>query len=217
MGASIREASCFEREEPNCLAPPMKCKPYNYVNSEHGVLITTSGKVFGSPIDVGQLSPEKKYLVALNTSSLNTIYVSWSNFSSIKILLESNEYMIRVIEPPESSWNRFVETIDFEEDLGTNLSEKSHLKALSGIVLENINLHNELKKELTIVNNISTNPEDYEKKVKNSSVLSYIATALSSAVVLLVLVKNFQCAAAYASCFNDCGGGDRLNNDAVLV
>ena len=30
---------------------------YSYVNPEHGLLITTSGKVFGSPIDVGQSFP----------------------------------------------------------------------------------------------------------------------------------------------------------------
>ena len=214
MGSSIREVSCFEGKDPNCFAPQRKCEQYSYVNSEHGVLITTTHQVLGSPIDIGQPSPKAKHdqLEAFNASSTKTMYIPWLNFSSVKILIELNEkeqFMMRTIEPPDSSWNRFVERINLKDGLGTNVSEISHLKALSSIAFKNIDLRRELKTELAIVHNISSNPEEYERTVKTSSIMSYVATALSSGVVLVVLVKIFQCVAArYApSCF----GSDRSN------
>ena len=206
------QRGCSNKVEPICSAPAMKCEPYKYVISQHGVLITTLSRVLGSPVASDESTPEHENLIMLNKTTLGTVYVPWSGFSHVKILVHSSKhqrYKIRVIKPPESYWNHFVETIDLGQNLKRpgNFSERPHLKGLTEITMENVYLHKELKKELKIVQNISTNPEEYDDAIDYSSIFSKIAIGLSLLAILVLAVKNFK----FYSCFIDCCA-DRSNH-----
>ena len=202
--SSLKETSCFATEKFSCSTRDATCYPYNYVNTEHGVILTSSLSVLAHP----KFSPHTthEFLITLNHTLLHTIYASWANYSYIKIVenIDQKNFKMHSIEAPGLQNNIFVETIDDIQSI--NFSAKPHLKGLSDIIVTNKKLHQDLMTELSMIKNISTNPEIYHQTIKANSFYATLALIISSVqgiLTLYIIAKILQFAAKSCStCFS---------------
>ena len=207
-GATTRELSCFSHVSPLCVAPPAKCNDYNYVNSNHGVLVTTSSRVLASRYEASsdkQPFRDNEKLIVQNLTAMNTVYIPWSAYGYVKLLVDSKdrqEFIIRIIRPPISQGSKFSRTINLNKYQHGSYPPEPHLTGLAGIKKENVLLQTLINEEKDIVRNISANPDEFEKSRGTSfdSWFSKIAFGLSLLVTLVMLFKLCQYFSICAQC-----------------
>ena len=208
--AHLLGVPCFNKQRPKCSSRLLhSCTAYKFVNLEHGIMITSLKPVFARPIALKAAVPD--HFERVNLTPFGTAYLSWHNFSCVKVIEFDSDTVdkairMREINSPDSNWNSLVDVINPNSSVSFdsyNDDNKAHLKGLQSIIIKNIDLQKSIDEAIMLDNNISSNPGEFTKEANGFSLFSLISLVLSSFVALLFLYGIFvslQCVRNNSNC-----------------